>query len=43
LCRGDYLGLRGREITEEWRKLHNEKLHIFDSVSHIVAKVNEGK
>jgi hypothetical protein len=33
---------RGEEVTGEWRKLHNEKLHILFSIPN-VGRSNQGK
>jgi hypothetical protein len=33
------LGLRRDEVTGEWRKLHNEELHILYSSPNVIRKI----
>jgi hypothetical protein len=33
-------GSKRNEVTEGWRKLHNEELHIFNSSSYIIRQIN---
>jgi hypothetical protein len=39
LCQLDFFGSKRDEITGEWRKLHNEKLHYLYSSSTIMRVI----
>ena len=34
------MGLRGKDVTGEWRKLHNEELNDLYSSPHIIRVIN---
>ena len=34
-------GSKREEVTGEWRKLHNEGLHSFQSVPNLVSRIKE--
>jgi hypothetical protein len=36
-------GPKRDEVTGEWRKLHNEELHILYSSTNIIRQMNQGE
>jgi hypothetical protein len=36
-------GPKRDEVTGEWRTLHSEELHIFNSSANIIRQINQGE